>query len=141
MHSVDGGHRLDRIPDSTPTPPAAASSPDGPAGQHALYRRIFRDMVIAETQSGPLSAARRRGLIRFARRMELTRAEARLLIRGVEYERGQVPIEEIHKLMHGATRHRRWLPVDVDAVLRIGLALLIVLLNVFVFRWIVRLFS
>jgi hypothetical protein len=29
----------------------------------------------------------------------------------------------------------------VDAVLRIGLALLIVLLNVFVFRWIVRLFS
>ena len=135
----DGGNLLDRIPDP-PTPPAPTSSTEEPSHQHALYRRIFREMVIAETEKGALSGAKRRELVQFAGRMHLSPNEARLLIRAVEFERGLVPIEEVHKLMHGATKQRRWSPTDVDAAMRIGLAMLIVLLNVFVFRWILRMF-
>ncbi len=57
----------------------------------AAHRRLFREMVKSELEAGPLTWLRRRALVKFADRLEIDRFEARLLIRGVEYEGAMIP--------------------------------------------------
>ncbi|MCG8405996.1 MAG: hypothetical protein MI923_12440 [Phycisphaerales bacterium] len=57
----------------------------------AAHRRIFRQMVKQEIENRPLNWLRRRALIRFAeKKLRMDAFEARLIIRGVEYECGHV---------------------------------------------------
>ena len=51
-------------------------------------RQIFREMVVSEIQDRPLSWRRRRALLRFGERTGIDPFEARLIVRGVEYECG-----------------------------------------------------
>ena len=57
----------------------------------ATHRRVFRQMVKQEIEDQPLNWFRRRALIRFAeKKLQIDSFEARLIIRGVEYECGHV---------------------------------------------------
>lgn len=59
--------------------------------RRAAHRRLFREMIKSELESGSLTWPRRRALVKFADRLEIDRFEARLLIRGVEYEGALIP--------------------------------------------------
>ena len=54
----------------------------------AMNRRAFRQMIKEEIVDHPLTWRRRRALERFAARLPIDAFEARLIIRGVEYECG-----------------------------------------------------
>lgn len=59
--------------------------------RRGAHRRLFRDMVKGEMEVGPLTWLRRRALVKFAKRLDIDRFEAQLLIRGVEYEGAVIP--------------------------------------------------
>jgi hypothetical protein len=59
--------------------------------RRAAHRRMFREMIHGELDAGPLTWLRRRALVKFAERLEIEEFEARLLIRGVEYEGAVIP--------------------------------------------------
>ncbi len=101
-------------------------------------RRLFREMVKGEVAESPLTFSRRRALVRFARRLAIQPTEANLIIRGVEYEHGQVPAEAVLELMRG-TKHRGLAPTDVESALRVGFYVLLTLLYCLVIRWAVGL--
>jgi hypothetical protein len=56
----------------------------------AMSRRIFREMVKDEICDRPLGWRRRRQYLAYAAKLNIDPFEARLLIRGVEYECGHV---------------------------------------------------
>ncbi len=56
----------------------------------AMSRRVFREMVKDEICDRPLGWRRRRQYLAYAARLNIDPFEARLLIRGVEYECGHV---------------------------------------------------
>lgn len=58
--------------------------------QLAMNRRVFRAMLVDEMTDAPLTAARRREFLAYARRLGLDDFEARLFVRAVEYECGHV---------------------------------------------------
>lgn len=106
--------------------------------KRAANRRLFREMVKGETEGGPLNLPRRRALIRFARRLAIQSAEAKLIIRGVEFERGFVPAETVLELMRGDAGERS-APLDLEAGLRIGFYVLLTLLYCMLIRWVIGL--
>lgn len=96
-------HLVQTVPSDAPTAPLLSAPPpiqdptaptDGsvlpiPAGHRRnAVRRIFRDMVKGELESGPLSKGKRRELVEFAVTAGLTSHEARLTVRAVEFELG-----------------------------------------------------
>lgn len=101
-------------------------------------RRLFREMVRGETSEGMLTMSRRRALVRFAKRLSILPAEAKLIIRAVEYERGFVPAEMVLELMRGERRPSVQ-PENVEAALRIGFYVLLTLLYCLLVRWVVSL--
>lgn len=129
-----GGENPRNVISNAPDSPAHA--PAGPAPVN--YRRIFREMVKGETEDGPLTPFQRRQLVRFARRLNIPRRDARLMVRAIEYERGQATIDELAEAA-GLSRRcpRRWI-IELEFVLRLGLLVLAVLLNVLAFRWFMR---
>ena len=106
--------------------------------RRAANRRLFREMVKDETEEGPLNLSRRRALVRFARRLAIQSAEAKLIIRGVEFERGFVPAETVLELMRGDTPQRS-APKDLEAGFRIGFYVLLTLLYCLLIRWVIGL--
>ena len=90
----------------------------------ARNRRLFREMVKGEKEANMLTPRRRRSLVAFARRLKIDKDEARLLIRGVEYECGldEPPAEE-------------GLSQDVESAIRLVLIMLIVVVVGLVTQW------
>jgi len=56
----------------------------------AINRRLFREMIKDQFADRPMSWWQRRALVRFAAALDIESFEARLIIRGVEYECGHV---------------------------------------------------
>ncbi len=101
-------------------------------------RRLFREMVKGETENGPLSFLRRRALVRFASRLSIGPDEARLIIRGVEFECGLIAGATARELLEADQEASRRRIANLDAVLRIGLIALVAVLFTLVFRWVSR---
>ena len=96
-HSADAttappSHTVPTLSAAPPIDPSAAPTDDVlpiPAGHRRnAVRRIFRDMIKGELESGPLSKGKRRELVDFAVTAGLTSHEARLTVRAVEFEMG-----------------------------------------------------
>lgn len=107
------------------------------AMKRAACRRLFREMVRGETEHGPIGFFKRRALVRFAGRLSIASAEARLIIRGVEFEVGLKKTGSAAELLardHAAIRRRLEL---LESALRIGLIVLIAVLYMLLFRWVV----
>ncbi|MCB9858518.1 MAG: hypothetical protein H6818_22805 [Phycisphaerales bacterium] len=64
--------------------PARRSSPV----DRSIARQLFREMIAMQVDDGPLPGARRRELVRFARRLGIDTFEAKVMIRAVEYDCG-----------------------------------------------------
>lgn len=107
------------------------------AMKRAACRRLFREMVRGETEHGPIGFFRRRALVRFAGRLSIASAEARLIIRGVEYEVGLAKAGSAAELLAKDKRASRLRLEQLESVLRIGLIILIAMLYIFLFRWVV----
>jgi hypothetical protein len=115
--------------------------------RRGAHRRLFREMVKGELEAGPLSWMRRRALVKFAQRLEIDPFEARLLIRGVEYEGVTVPLTTMPSAQledPEFTRRGRWrAPTDDDvisernkaAVIRTIILFLLVFLNYLLMRF------
>ncbi|HPF40511.1 MAG TPA: hypothetical protein P5081_09900 [Phycisphaerae bacterium] len=76
--------------DNAPRESAERHLADTPSPRldRATSRRLFREMTKMQIEDGPLPWARRRDLVRFARRLGIDTFEAKLIIRAVEYECG-----------------------------------------------------
>lgn len=59
-----------------------------PQATRAENRRIFHEMVRGELEDRPLTWPRRRALAQFAQSLGMDAAEARLIIRAVEFDQG-----------------------------------------------------
>jgi hypothetical protein len=112
-----------------------AVEPSPPDALPISYRRLFREMVKGELEAGPLSASRRRELVRFAGRLKLRKPDARLLIRAVEYECGLATLEDL-AVAAGGTRIPNHRAAELEPVLRLGLLVGVVLLSILVVRWV-----
>lgn len=101
--------------------------------RRGAHRRLFREMVKGELESGPLTWLRRRALVKFAERLDIDCFEAQLLIRGVEYEGAMIPAAAMPSAQAQAdddASHRR-----SAAVIRIIAMLLLVALNYLLLRF------
>lgn len=111
----------------------------GPASSPGLkksaHRRLFREMIRGELEIGPLSAGRRRSLIRFAKRLGILADEARLIVRAVEYEAGHLTATAEELIAADlADSHRRI--EHAETLMRIGLAVMLATLFWLLARWI-----
>ena len=70
-----------------------SNAPDTPAAEQrrlqTFCRQIFRDMVKHQVLEEPLSAYRRRLLVRYGASLGLEELESSLIVRAVEYECGR----------------------------------------------------
>ncbi|RIK62027.1 MAG: hypothetical protein DCC65_17990 [Planctomycetota bacterium] len=114
---------------------ALAGAGSSPRHKRAAHRRLFHEMVKAEIESGTLSSSRRRALVRFARRLGILPPEAKLIIRAVEYAMGQVSARTDEMLAAERAAGAKRLE-NLEAALRIGLALLLAVLYCMLARWV-----
>lgn len=114
-----------------------AGGSTSPQQKRAAHRRLFHEMVKGELEAGALTSSRRRGLVRFARRLGIQPPEARLIIRAIEYAMGHVGQSADDMLAaNTATTERRL--QNFETVLRIGLALLLAVMYYQLARWVFR---
>jgi len=126
--------REERLPTSLGSGPNRAAHL-GKGGVEVSPRQLFREMVKGEIEDRPLSWSRRRALLRFAARLEIDAFEARLLVRGVEYECGHVApaamadVETPVQTDYLAQLGSRDVPFAVAMILLVGVLLGLVLLG------------
>lgn len=103
----------------------------------AAHRRLFREMIREELKAGRPTYWRRRAMVRFARSLGIGSVEAKLLIRGVEYEIQLSTLSPESLLANEISAERTRLE-NVEAALRIGVAVMLAVLYVMLARWLVR---
>lgn len=99
--------------------------------RRGAHRRLFRDMVKGELEVGPLTWLRRRALVKFAKRLNIDRFEAQLLIRGVEYEGAMIPPAAMPSAQ--VEDSPWWVPSDDESVTEDGAATIIRTVVMFLF--------
>lgn len=114
---------------------ALAGAGSSPRHKRAAHRRLFHEMVRGELEAGALSLGRRRALVRFARRLGIKPQEAKLIIRAIEYAMGRASTGTDEALTAERAAGAKRLE-NLEAGLRIGLALLLAVLYCMLARWV-----